>query len=1136
MRHYPLVLLAAALCLSTSAALAQKTVPKTAIELRNRGIAELENEKPELAEEHFRQLTEVLPKDPIGSGNLAIAELRQQKNNAALATIDKALTLAPGRADLLAIKSEVLQWTGDLEGALGLMKQAADAAPDDLEILYAAYQLATTLRTDSADAIAGEVLRRLARLRPENLVVILQLGQRAIAAGDRPLATAAFLRVEQLVWQGDEMANRALEMVKDALKGDDVSQARVPAIRLSNVLKVTAMHRESQRELKTGIQGIPIFDFLGQPVIDAFGDPVKVEFAGTRLDERPNSGRALATGDFDGDGKADLARIRQDAKTATLEVRRAEGGWKVSSEYAAGDLDELLAADLDNDGHLDLIASSATRGMVWLGSGDGTFTEAPEALGLSAAGASAAVVIDFDIEGDIDLAVTGGTSGPGDLYRNSLEGPLERVGTRSLPRLPIDRGRAIVASDLDRDGDLDLLIGHARGLTWVDNLRQGRFVDRSVRAGLRPSYDLDAAISADLDNDGLPDLIGGGRRGIQTWHNHPPHNASPQDRGGRFEPWDLPGLSEQAAIASLHAFDADNDGRLDLAAAGSGGVWLLTQQPTADGPSFQSASIADGPKIANAVTSADLDLDGDLDVVIAGPEGLHWLENRGGNSNGWIAVRLRGLDKGNSKNNFYGVGSTLEVSSGQAYQFREAEGDVVHLGIGQEKSADVLRVVWTNGVPQNRLQVEGQQRLVEEQLLKGSCPFLYAWDGEQFAFVSDLLWGAPLGLPVAPGVYAGSHPQEIVQLDAEPVDGIYQLRITEELWEAAYFDVAKLWVVDTPQDLEVASNLRIVPGQPIPSGHPTERVLASRDLRPVARAWDGTGRDVTQQVQRRDEVYADGYVQSRYQGVAAEPWTFTIDLGTAPNAPVRLHLDGWIFPADASLNLAVAQRSDLPYLAPRLEVETAEGWQELIANMGHPAGKTKTMVVDTPALPTGATKLRMVTSLWLHWDRIAWTTAVADDAPIVRAKLAPKSADLRYRGFSALVRESPNAPHSFDYASVSTDSPWMPFPGNYTRYGDVRELLAEPDDFLVVMAPGDEIVLTFDASELPPPAPGHHRTLFLESHGWDKDADRNTFEAQQLEPLPFRAMTGYPFAEGESYPDTPAHRAYQEEWQTRAVN
>ena len=141
---------------------------------------------------------------------------------------------------------------------------------------------------------------------------------------------------------------------------------------------------------------------------------------------------------------------------------------------------------------------------------------------------------------------------------------------------------------------------------------------------------------------------------------------------------------------------------------------------------------------------------------------------------------------------------------------------------------------------------------------------------------------------------------------------------------------------------------------------------SSREHRYPTRSWGpascdrsqvpgmGRARDVTTRVARRDEIYADGWKASPYQGVAIEPWTFTIDLGEAPAAPVRLLLDGWIFPADASLNLAVAQRTDLATWPPRLEVETPDGWQTLMPSMGHPAGKTKTMVVDTPALPAGS--------------------------------------------------------------------------------------------------------------------------------------------------------------------------------------
>ncbi|MCG8459874.1 MAG: FG-GAP-like repeat-containing protein, partial [Holophagales bacterium] len=1092
----------------------------------------------------------------------------QQENEEAMAAIAHGLGLAPGRADLLAIRAEVEQWSGDLEASFATLDQASQAAPDDLEILYATYQAATTVPTAETEVVADRVLSRLAELRPENVVVLLQLGQRAVARGDRATATGAFARVRELLWQGPEISHRALAMVVDALEEDDLSAVRVPAVRLENVLKVSAMFRESLRELRTGIQGIPIARFENEPAPSDFGPPVEVSFTAHALDGTATAGQALVAGDLDSDGRADLARI---LASGELEIRLAAKGWaamlvrdpdspepaelaapdaggpaspdgaapaavapETQAEAGAGQpasFDRLLALDLDNDGHLDLLAAGPAAMRLWLGAGDGTFTRAEGDLGLSQAGALDLAAIDFDIEGDLDLALVGGASGPADLWRNNLAGPLERVGTKALPRLPESLPRSVWPSDLDRDGDLDLLIGHGRGLQWLDNLRQGRFRDRSALAGLEPGEAVADVVAVDLDGDGFPDPVATSagaetERSLRFWRN----------TGTKLLPWTpspWPAESMPAGpFTSLVPFDADNDGRMDLAAAGPGGVVVLTQ--VASGPGevgFRVSKVEGAPSPASVVVPVDLDGDGDLDLAVGSPAGLAWLENRGAEEQHWLALRLRGLDRGSSKNNTLGVGSVVEVRVGTAYQYHEARGDVVHVGLGRHPKAAVVRVVWTNGVPQNRIDLEGNRTGVEEQLLKGSCPFLYAWDGERFTFVTDLLWGAPIGLPAAPGVWVSSDASELVRVDGLVADdsGRYRLRITEELWEAAFFDYLRLWVVDHPADVEVASDLRIVPGRAS-----EEKVLGSRDLRPLRAAWDGRGREVTERVARRDDVYADGYTPSPYQGVA-EPWTFTFDLGETPSAPVRLHLAGWIFPADASLNLAVAQRDDYPYLAPRLEVETPEGWKPLMDDFGFPAGKTKTLVVDLPPLPAGATRLRLVTSLWLHWDRIAWTTSPADDEPRIRARLAPDVADLRFRGFSAMERRAPNAPHVFDYHRARIDSPWLPFPGSYTRYGAVGPLLEEVDDFSVILAAGDELALEFDASSLEPPPAGWRRTLMLESHGWDKDADRNTGEGSTLEPLPFRAMSAYPFAAGETYPDTPDHRRYRRDWLTREI-
>lgn len=1101
------------LLLALCAMLLGAAVSDRAIELRNLGIAQLENEKPADAAETFQQLTREAKSEPLGWANLAIARLRSQETDGAVEAIEEALTLAPGDPSLLAIRGDIEQWQGNQQKALATYLVAARAAPDNIDVQYALHRLASTMEGKEAEAGLDLALGNLVRLRPDNLVVILQQGQRAVARGDRAAASEAFLRARELLWQAPPIAERAMQMLIDALEGDDVAAARTPAQRVNNVLVVTPMYQQGLRELSTGIQGVPILSFPDEPGPTEFGEGLDILWVYAPVVEAPLGRRALAVGDMDGENQPDAAWVDRESNELRL-WRSGEFGLETIGPAPAGTTD-LREVDLDNDGLLDLLAWGGEALRFWRGEPNGGFSEATEAFGLAGETGSAVAALDFDIEGDLDLVVAGGTRQPR-LYRNNLAGPLERFGAESLPQLPSSEVSDVVASDLDRDGDLDLLFAHSQGVSLFDNLRQGEFADRTEAAGLSDVEPASQIVSADLDNDGWPDLALTGT-GLRLLHNE----------GGRFAAWALgDSLRTSATFDAVEALDADNDGRLDLAVTGPAGLVTLFQRD--DG--FQFGRAEGAPTSASAVRAIDMDGDGDLDLLVGGETGVHQARNEGGNKNRWLSLQLRGLTKGNSKNNVLGYGATVEILNGRAFQFREVEADRVHFGLGSQPKADVVRVVWTNGVPQNRLELDANQTIVEEQLLKGSCPFLYTWDGERIAFVTDLLWGAPLGLPLAPGVWTGADPSELVHVPtAKPSGGRYDLRITEELWEAAFFDRVRLWVVDHPSSLEAASSLRIIPGQEVP-----DRVLATRDLRPVTAAWDGGGAQVTDRIARRDEVYADGFESSPYQGVAAEEWTFTFDLGQAPGGPVRLHFDGWIFPADASLNLAIAQRDDLGNPPPALEVETTDGWQVLMPSMGFPAGKTKTMVVDTPPLPPGARKLRIVTGQWLSWDRIAWSTQPADDEVRVVARLEPESADLHSRGFSRLVRHAPNGPHLFDYADSTAISPWLEFPGRYTRFGDVRELLLEGDDRYVVMAAGDEIRLLFDASQLPAPKEGWTRTVFLESYGWDKDADRNTGEGLQVAPLPYRGMTAYPYGPGDHYP---AHlEAYVEEWLTREIS
>ncbi len=1056
--------------------------------LAREGYAQLENEDPAAAAEIYADLLELLPEDPAPHGNLALSLLRADRADEATDVITAAVDRFPNDSSLLGILGVVQQWRGEVDAALESFSRAAELDPENPESQFGLYRIADQI---GADEDSARALDHLSRLRPENLVVLLTLGERALAGGDRAEASRAYLRVRELSW-GNEQAAQIADILLLALSDDDLEAARTPSIQLRNLLKITPSYRQSLRELDTGIQGIPIRTLNTLESIPPLPPPLDLSFQPHTLREGPHQ-------------QVEVTFLGDDRNPAWVAL--AADGELVSSAGAGvpSTGTQLLIADLSNDGSVDTIVSSETGVEAFLGRNDGAF-EVWDDHGLPALGASGAVAADLDIEGDLDVVLASGSGLR--LFQNALTGSLRDVTEHSAALTDSAGVTAIAATDFDQDGDLDLVGSTESGISLWSNLRQGEF-ERQV---LFEAPAASAIAAADLNGDRRFDLATAGPEGLALYLNG--------EDGFAHQTIGQPGELVAVAIGDL-----DADGRADVVVAGRGGVFAA--QNGGDGFA-DPVQIYSGP--AHDVTLVDIDRDCDLDILAATDDGLIQLEASSDTPYRCLRVALRGLTEGSSKNNVLGLGSLLEVTSDGRTQTFEAQAEETFVGLGEADTAELMRVVWTNGVPQNRFDVAADVTAVEEQLLKGSCPFLYVADGDGFRFVTDLLWGAPAGLPVADGVWASADSSELVHIPgAQPQNGQLELRVTEELWEAAFFDLTRLWVVEVDNDLEVASSLKILPGRSTP-----ESVHATARTRPIAQAIDAAGRDVTELVRARDDTYADGWRRSPYQGVPAEPWTMELDLGVAPDAPIRLLVDAWIFPSDASLNLAVGQRGDLALKAPKVEVLVGSSWRPFLSEMGFPAGKTKTMVVDLPTLPEGARRVRIVGSQWLSFDRIAWSTSPRDEAVKIVAQLLPDDADLRYRGFSELVRVAPNAPHSFDYQRSRERAPWLPFAGNYTRYGDVRELLANADDRSVIMAAGDEMRLIFDL-DLPRLAQGKRYEFFLESHGWDKDADRNTYQAAQVEPLPFRAMSGYPYGPDEQFPDGPIYQAYRDQWLTREI-
>ena len=149
--------------------------------------------------------------------------------------------------------------------------------------------------------------------------------------------------------------------------------------------------------------------------------------------------------------------------------------------------------------------------------------------------------------------------------------------------------------------------------------------------------------------------------------------------------------------------------------------------------------------------------------------------------------------------------------------------------------------------------------------------------------------------------------------------------------------------------------------------------------------------------------------------------------------------------------------------------------------------------------------------------------------------LEPVAADLRWRGFPREYSPDGRKPLVYDYGRIEPAAPWKAHAGNYTRFGDVRELLLVPDDMYVITRNGDEVQLDFDARKLPPLRPGWARTFFVYADGFGKDMDINSARPDTVGPLPFHKMSAYPYPAAEHYPADERHRQYQEKYNTRTV-
>ena len=211
--------------------------------------------------------------------------------------------------------------------------------------------------------------------------------------------------------------------------------------------------------------------------------------------------------------------------------------------------------------------------------------------------------------------------------------------------------------------------------------------------------------------------------------------------------------------------------------------------------------------------------------------------------------------------------------------------------------------------------------------------------------------------------------------------------------------------------------------------------------------------------------------------------------------------------------------------------ETGGEWRVIKPNLGFPAGRNKTCLIDLTGLfhANQPRRLRLSTNLEIYWDQIEWAQG-SPGTPLHITQLAPNYADLHYRGFSAIEKVAVSSPEIpvYNHLMASTQI-WRDLTGYYTRFGDVRPLLSKVDDRYVIMNAGDELALRFPAPASPPP--GWVRDYVLAGDGWVKDGDYNSVDSATVRPLPYHSRRVYD-TPPRPLPDEWVYRHHPEDWQT----
>jgi len=414
----------------------------------------------------------------------------------------------------------------------------------------------------------------------------------------------------------------------------------------------------------------------------------------------------------------------------------------------------FCAADIDNDGDIDLYTTALGANTLLVNEGNGTFREATDEAGVGdTSWGSSCAFGDLNGDGAVDLYVVNyvdftvanhktcgnadvkrisychpdvynGVSGV--LYLNNFDGTFTDATRESGAYNPEAKGLGVILTDTDDDGDLDIYVANDSVANFLFvNDGTGHFEEEGLFAGV--AYNENGKTQAgmgvdsgDSDNDGDLDIL--------VTNLDSETNAFYLNLGrGNFRDDSFgSGIGEPSILFvgfGTNFVDFDNDGDLDIFVANghvlddvdeynqtvtyaerahllvNEGGGKFVEEGRKHGAFFSWQGVARGS------AAFDMDLDGDEDMLLTyNNQEAKLLRNDGGNGRHWLGVKVVGRESNRS-----GIGTRLEVSAQGKRQVREIKAGssycsqsslIAHFGLGDAGHVDSLVAAWPSGKKQ----------------------------------------------------------------------------------------------------------------------------------------------------------------------------------------------------------------------------------------------------------------------------------------------------------------------------------------------------------------------------------------------------------------------------------------------------